>query len=476
MSGYSQSKMLRRMYSSQAKKIWSQEDAPLVEIGGVTIEGNMITSTHIIRREIQYEVGDFIPKNKLDSIAQAERNRIFNLNLFVTVKVQYKADSLDTNRVTMQIKVKEQWYTIPQVVFDIIDRNYNEWIYQRGADLSRVNLGIKLLQRNVRGRNETLRLTVQGGFTDAYELGYIVPFLDRKQHWGAYINGGYNSNNSIAFADSAHQLRFLKIDGLIRENYKVTAGTFYRKQFFTTHDWSITYNNVLVADTVVERNPYFFSQERRIQEYVSFRYTLTDDRRDIRQFATKGIYSKVDLETMYLTVGVPSFLTRLYLTHAQYYPLSKRFYFASKLRLKVSFPLQQPFSEFKGLGYGQDYVRGYDFYAIEANHFALWRNSMRLKALSLMLDFKKAVPIKQFRVMPVDVYFTVFGDVGYAYNGYDTFVNRFDNTRFTNVPLGSVGLGLNIVTFYNSILRFEYSYLLPGQFSERIFFAMTTDI
>jgi hypothetical protein len=164
-------------------------------------------------------------------------------------------------------------------------------------------------------------------------------------------------------------------------------------------------------------------------------------------------------------------------TYAKYVTLGKRTYFATRFKAKTSFPNLQPYVNFRGLGYQNDFVRGYELYLVDGQHFLLTRNSARYRFFSKVLNFGKIIPIKQFRTMPIDLYFTVFSDFGIAFN--DKPIRRYplltsDNSKLSNKLMGSIGAGIHIVTFYNSVLRFETSYNLENEF--RFAFAIGTDI
>lgn len=444
----------------------------------VKIEGNKITHPNIIRRELDFKEGSMLPVAKMDSLLKWERNKVFNTNLFVTVDVilEETQNPLYKNLV---IKVKEQWYTIPQLILDPADRNLNEWIFQRGAALNRVNIGMKLFQFNCRGRKETLRLTLQTGFTHNYELSYEIPYLDRKQTFGIRPYVSYFNNRSIAYKTDNHVLEYIKSpnEAVLRNFFKTGIIFNYRKKFFLNHQLDLAYNYNRIADTIAYLNPDYFLKGRTHQNYINVKYTFNFDKRDVRQYAKRGYQFTSVFEQSGITLYEDLRQTSFSAYFARYYKLSNKFYYAGKLKARTSFPQLQPFILFKGLGYQQDLVRGFELYAIDGQHFVLNRNSIRYKAFEKIFDFGQLVPIRQFRTMPVEIYLTAFADWGSAFNDKPlrTYPNTVsDNTLLSNRLLGSVGLGAHLVTFYNSVLRFEYSLNSIGQ--AQFFFSIGTDI
>lgn len=432
----------------------------------VVIEGNRRTKEKIIRRELKYSENDSIPAAKLDSILLWERNKIFNTNLFVTVDVKLIKNDTNLNAI-LHIYLREQWYTVPQLVFDVPNGNYNYWLYQLGASLTKVNFGAKLFQRNCFGRNQTLRLTLQAGFTRNIDVSYEIPYINKKQTLGIIVYTSVSNNRNLNFAtvdnkwkslDSSSYGDFSYLQNRVnRESFRVGFGFNYRPAFFTSHFFELAYYHNTISDTIAKINPEFFMNGQTKQRYFYLHYALNDDHRDVRQFALKGYVSRIDVEQLGITPFETQNITRITATHARYYPLTKRFSYAGRIKAKVSFPDIQPFVDFRALGGGQDLVRGYDIYQIDGQHYFLWRNSLRFRVFSKLFDLGKLVFIRQFRHIPIDIYLSLFSDAGYVANRSIVSTEFFNNKRFSNIPLGSVGVGLNIVTFYNSVFRLEYS-------------------
>lgn len=449
-------------------------------IDKIVIEGNRRTKERIIRRELDFLEGDSILIEKADSLLKWERNKIVNTNLFVTTDLELTRNDT-TGFSTLKIIVHEQWYTIPQPILGISDRNYNEWVLTHGADLRRVNIGLKLLQRNIFGLNHTLQFTVQGGFTNFYELGYNIPYLNKKQTLGMGFVVNYSTNRSVGYATFNHKIKFYPeveritlANPIIKDSYKIGISFSYRKQFYTKHSWESAFIHNRVDDTIAVLNPQFFLKGQSLQQYVYFKYTFEIDKRDIKQFAHKGYYFKIEAEQLGFTPKESQQMSRLTLTYNMHFEIGKRFLFATKIKAKTAFPVLQPYTDFRALSLGEDFVRGYELYPVDGQHYGLVRNSFRFKVYSLLFDFKKLIPIKQFRKVPMDFYITTFADAGYVSNQNSFLLNNFNNTRFSNTMMASWGVGINFVSFYNSVIRLEISRNLAGEWNPR--FSMAADI
>ena len=120
-----------------------------LRVGDISISGNKVTRKSIITRELTFNVGDTINTKYLVETALRSQQNIFNTQLFIYDSVKYVIDP-NARTVDFNIKVKERWYIIPSPIFEIQDRNFNQW--WRTKDLFRINYGFALGWDNFTGR------------------------------------------------------------------------------------------------------------------------------------------------------------------------------------------------------------------------------------------------------------------------------------------------------------------------------------
>jgi outer membrane protein assembly factor BamA len=429
----------------------------------VFIFGNKRTKESIIRRELDFSEGDSIHSYKVDSLLKWERNKIFNTNLFVTVDVELEIlDSL-TKKVAIIVRVKEQWYTIPNPRFEFIDRNFNVWWREYNFDPKRVTFGLAMMQKNCRGRNETLRITLKTGYIHTYSVSYDIPYINKKQKLGVSIAAEYSQNLNLQYKTDSNKYIYSNFTstekGPAIQSFKTGLVWNYRNAFFTTHSLETTFNYNQISDTILSLNPYYFSNNSKYQRFFYLKYTFNHDKRDVKQFAQKGKLFKIEFEQLGFTNWESFQLSKLTLTYAQYFILNKHFLFAFKAKGKTSFPVVQPWTNFQALGSNKfDLVRGYEPFVMNGQHYFLWRNSLRFILYNKIWDVKRLIPIKQFNTIPIEANLTLFNDYGYVSQNVFPAYTPERNLTLVNTLLSSFGVGLNIITFYNSVLRLEYSY------------------
>ncbi len=222
--------------------------ARLVQVNRILIIGNNVTKDRIISRELSLKQGDTISTTRLTSVLARDKNKIYNLRLFNTVTVRVLG--LIADQIDILVEVTERWYIFPSPIFELSDRNFNEWYQNYNHDFSRVNYGIRLYQYNFRGRNETLRLTAQLGFTRKFELSYQIPYIDRHQKRGLVFNFDYAEPKNLAYYTGDHKLVYLLSPHVLRRTYGAGITYSYRKSFYETHSISIGYRSQSIADTI----------------------------------------------------------------------------------------------------------------------------------------------------------------------------------------------------------------------------------
>jgi outer membrane protein assembly factor BamA len=433
--------------------VYSQEqtgDTSFIIIDKILIEGNKKTKDRIILRELNFKEGDTINRKNQKEIFEWNKNRIFNTNLFITVNL-YVVD-INSIRKTILITVQERWYIYPIPVFELADRNFNEWWQDRNRDPERINAGIFYVQKNVRGRNETLRFKLQAGFTKKIELFYLIPYLNKNQKAGLNYEISYIRNKQVAFMTSENKLLYFDGDKVMIEKFRTAFTYTYRDKFYETHALSTGFFYNHIADTISLLNPDFFLKGRNSQRYFSIKYSFIHDKRDMAYYPLKGKFLRVEIEKSGL--GIFNDINQINLKgeFAWFRTLHKKIFFAALAKQKVSFPEKQPYLQSISLGYDKDYVSGYELYVIEGPHFSLARLNLKWQLFSIQKEVE-SVPVNEFQTIPFAIYLKIYSDAGYVWNPYVMSANA----RFSNEFLCGAGIGLDVVSYYDFVMRLEYS-------------------
>ncbi|GAA0893382.1 hypothetical protein GCM10009122_30610 [Fulvivirga kasyanovii] len=426
------------------------EKSRYIYIDNIFIIGNKQTKDKIILREMSLKRGEYYFDEDLQDIIKNDRSKILNTRLFNTVEITIL--ELADNVIDIVVRVSERWYTFPAPIFDLVDRNFNDWWQNQNHDFSRVNYGLRLYRNNMRGRNETLRLEMQFGFTRQFGLSYDIPYIDRAQRHGISVDYLYAENKNIAIRTVEHKRVFYDSENLLKLRRIYNLGYRFRNSFYTRHTINVTFNDNEINDTIANINPEYYLNSQTSQRYFSVSYDLNIDKRDVNSYPLHGHRTVFMAEKHGLGFYNDLDLFNININHARFLDLTRNFYLSNYTSLYFSGPDRQPYANLQGLGYRKDFIRGYELYVIEGQKFYLNRTTLKKRIFDtkLRLGF---LPIEQFRNFPLSIYLKTYFDMGYVEN----FENYEQNTRLTNRYLFGTGAGIDFVTYYDTVIRFEYS-------------------
>lgn len=440
--------------------LWGQDFLPIQQdtsekpffvIQGFIIEGNEKTKKHIITRELDFKVGDTLYVAELDDLFQKNANQIINTRLFN--EVQLENQPIDYQKSYIRIILSERWYTFPVPTFELADRNFNEWWQDRDRDLSRTIMGIRFYQFNMRGRGEKLKAVAQLGFMEKLELFYDFPYIDKNLKYGMSLAASYSRAKQIPYTIASDKLVFHADDDYIRSRFYSGVQFFNRKGIFDYHRFELMYHQNEIGDTISQLNPNYFGSGNTRQQYFRLSYLFEKDTRDLRYYALNGSHALLRINQ--LGVGIFGNLNMTVLSgqYRRFRPLNERFFWSASASFRLSTPSQQPFFNESGLGYEQNFVRAYELEVINGQHYLLQKNNLRYKFLDFVIRDLKYVPIKKFSTIPIAAYLKLYADFAYL-----DLRNPTMESNFNNQLLMGYGLGLDLVTFYDFVFRFEYSF------------------
>lgn len=428
-----------------------------VQIDKVFIIGYKKTKEHIIRRELSLIDGQYLTRSELKEAITADKRKLVNTSLFLTVDINII--ELSDEKVDIIIRVSERWYFFPIPIFNLADRNFTEWWVNQNADLSRVDWGIKLRHFNFRGRKEVLNLTAQFGYTKLFRFAYSFPSIDKKQKLGMSFYWDYATNKNISYKTTGHRQQFLDSEKVLRDRWRGGISFGYRPNFYSSHSFGLHYSSTNVSDSVIEYNPNYFLNGMKEQRYFALSYTFIWDFRDFVSYPLSGAYFRFKADKIGLGIYDDVNLFIANARYSRYFDLGKKFYLGSSITGHVSTPSEQPYYNYSGVGFGRDFMRGYERYIIEGQYFAINKNSLKKLLFSFETDISNVVKMQQFSKIPFSAYLTLNFDHGFIAN----YPSYSENTMFTDKYIYGGGLGIDIISFYDFVMRWEYSMNIEGE-------------
>ncbi|WP_026464014.1 BamA/TamA family outer membrane protein [Adhaeribacter aquaticus] len=433
------------------QEIKAQVADTIYQIRKLEITGNRKTKNYIITRELDLVVNDTISSRTLRSRLERNRQRVYNTRLFVYTRIK---PTFDGDQVDIQLEVKENWYIGGGVVFKLVDRNFNEWWNDRDRDLNRVIYGASLSHANFRGRRERLRLVGETGFSDRFQASYDIPYIDKKQQTGLFIQAKYRGFKNVAYNIANDKLLFTnKLERDIKTQIEGLVQIRKRWAFNSIHRLELSYAYDHIADTLLKLNPFYHRNQKNVQRYMQLAYLYTYDTRDNVNFAVKGEVVEGSIRRRGLLPNDNYNSLEIKIGGAYYRLITNRWSYGLMSKAQVTFPRNIPFNQIRGLGYSDEFLRGFDLYVINGTSFALGKADLRFKFFDKIIP-APFIPVKQFNTLPLATYINFFADAAYVIN---PFAQREINNNLSNQRISSAGVGLAIVALMNTTIRINFS-------------------
>ncbi|WP_323757004.1 BamA/TamA family outer membrane protein [Roseivirga sp.] len=422
-----------------------------IKIGKTYITGNKKTKAEIILRELDFIEGDQFDIQEFNQSIVLSQQKLINTRLFITVEVVPLFTS-DTE-VDILIRLQERWYIFPLPIFKLADRNFTEWWVNQKRDFSRVNYGVQLYHFNLTGRNDKLIFRTQFGFTKQYELLYQRPYINKAQTLGLTLRTSFANNKTVATNTDGHRLQFEQSDDINRRIFSSSGTLTYRPSFYSRHSVDAGFSRASVSELITDANSEYFQNGEALQKYFRLSYVYSWDNRDYFAYPLSGNLFRGEVSNYGMGIFNDLNMFSLRGSTSNFFDLGGKLYLANSLEGYYNFSDEIPYMLRSGFGYRPDFIRGYERYVVESNAFISNRSELKYKFLSGIQELSRRSLIDQFRTMPYAFYFKAFVDMGYTGDPIRSTTNNFYNREL----MLSAGLGLDIVTYYDFVVRFEFS-------------------
>ena len=425
--------------------IFSNFVSAQIKISSIQIEGNKKTKSYIILRELPYHQGDDISKDSLAILDTTAEQQLFNTSLFEQVSV--RSQFIDSAQVLIKIKVSERWYLFPIPYFRWVDRNFNQWWNEQNRSLDRVNYGVSVRQANVSGNNDKLTAAFITGYTQQSLLRYQIPFIDKKLRYGVSFGWQSFTQKEINIATQLDKQIFYKTQDIIQKGYRTNATVLYRPNLYERFSFQAGFGKNEISDSAFLMQPSFLPSLQKTFSYVEAAVSYTQLHFDYNAYPTKGQSTDI---SWYQRFSKNSNLTSLQLRKIWARPFSKNNFVLLESNSLVKFLPNNNYTDNKLLGYGNLQMSGLEYYVVEGNAASIFKASWQ-HSLGTM-NVKNLILKKRLPFIKYQYWVKAFTQLGYVYNEQPQAGNRLTNTL-----LRTAGIGMDIISIYDFVLKIDYS-------------------
>lgn len=443
-----------------------------IVIKEVSITGNEKTKDFFIIRELDFKIGDTLStilskrksneKLKRTTLEDSSeivlrmrysRENIINTKLFLTVNLGIEQINGKEYRLVIDVTERHYWWLFPVVKLNA--PNFNEWL--RDVDLSDISMGLFFSENNLFGISHQTSIVGYVGKSYAAAWGYKIPWIGHGKKTGLLFAAAYQNLYTAEYG-SLENKRQMIYDYNAIQNLKVGAAFTFRPGLY--HYGTIKLNGewVQISDSLYSLDTTFLAQDDKqnvsLSVYVDYAY----DSRNSKSYPLKGNYLKVFLNKRgmgLISKDVDYFSYGIDFRFFQ--KLSEKWYVAEMFKLENSSGENRPYYYQLNLTGKKDFIRGYDLYTLKGDEMYYFRSNLKYELVKpRKKKVKKGNEDNKFKALQYAFYLNVFADAGYVTNKFT------ENNPYNNKMLFSWGLGIDFVTYYDMVLRFEYAFTSIG--------------
>lgn len=423
------------------------------------------TKAWYLLREIRYETGDTMRLKELERIILNIEADLRRTNLFTKINIIPVLDFSEKNYVSFIVEVHENWFIYPSLIAELADRNFNVWWNEYNGSLKRINLGLAIQHINLSGTNDDLQLKYQFGYTNRFVLRYFRPALGASSKWGFGSAYYYTEFKETPVLTTGNKQTFIK-DGstplFIRR--EVSGSVLFKFNKFWNFDLAIGHHHNSFHSEFSASYPDFFLGGANRQIFTQFTLTTIFSNLDHKLRPARGFQFSTSLRQTGIPVWQTYGFTSLNAGVKAARKLGKQFYIETAISGKWGINRgKRPYNLYKGLGYSDTNISGYELYVIDGLDYFYMNNQIRSQLLSFKWDL--------FRIFKSEPKLRLKTDIDISLQGNMAYVNDpffYEENDLVNTMLYSTGIGLNFTV--NDLVEFNVYYSISHLGEKGLYF------
>lgn len=439
-----------------------------IKISEYKMTGNKLTKDWYVIRELDFKIGDTLSTTQKGEKIDFEQKRfapgdsselrlrmtysrenIINTNLFLTVNLSLEQIEADRYRILIDVTERHFWWLFPVVKLNA--PNFNEWL--RDPDIADVSMGLFFSHNNLFGISHQMSLVGYVGKSYAAAWGYRIPWIGKGKKTGVTFGLGYENLYTVEYGCVENKRQML-YESNSMQTAKIGVTFNFRPSLYNYGTLKLTGNWVGISDSLYGLDTNYLAKGKKTNTSMSLYADYAYDSRNSKSYPLEGNYLKVFVNKVGLGLISKDVDYFFYGIDFHFYQkLSKKWHVAEMFKLENSSGENHPYYYQLNMTYKKDFIRGYDLFTVKGDQMYYFRSNIKYELVAP--NIKKAKPGQEenkFKNLQYAFYLNTFGDCGYV-------VNKFtENNPLNNKMLYSWGFGIDFVTYYDMVLRFEYAF------------------
>jgi outer membrane protein assembly factor BamA len=389
----------------------------------IILEGNKDTKPYIVIREIPFKEGDTVAASEIDYA----RDRIYSTGLFTKVLTQLEFVSKD--RADLLIYVEERWHIWPYPIVGFRDRVV-VW--------NKLYAGLGIVDFNFLGMAERLEGDFALGYDPFVSITYSNPSIGEDKDYSLLLGTSYAHGRNVGLQAAYSTGQFDNSFG----DFYVVAGKWL--DIYSSFFVGAAFN--YVAKNGDDSNAVTVSPSGK-DIFASLRVEYNRDSRDLKVYATKGVYWDILFEKYGLGESSINFV-RASFDAREYLPIWDFLSLAGRFHGSLAEGPEIPRYNHVFFGYSE-LIRGM-FNTVTEGESGLGGNlEVRIPIIRTMYFEIPWAPVEQFKSNRFALYWGLFADAGETSN--KNLDMKLDRTLY------GYGIGLNFLLPYDVIFQIDYA-------------------
>jgi hypothetical protein len=447
-------------------------NSPYIKIVGVETTGNTLTKPKILTRELDFKTGDslatfqkgkrvnfndrnFYPgdSSELRLRMNYSRENLINTKLFLTVNLSLQKIQDNNYKLLIDVTERHYWWLFP--IAKLNAPNFNEWL--RDPHWSDVSMGLFFSHNNLWGLSHQSSMVFYLGKSYAFAFGYYIPWIGHGQKIGLLLGAGYDNLYTVEYASVENKRQMIYAFNS-EQNLKIRATVKIRPGLYNYGTIKLTGEWIKISDSLYKLDTNYLAANKKVNTSLSIYADYYYDTRNSHSYALKGNMLRVFIDKR--GMGLVSHDVDMFyygIDFHFYQTLSRKWYVAEMVKAENSAGENAPYYYQLNMTGDKNFIRGFDLYTLKGDQMYFCRNNLKYELVAPNIRrVKEGQEKNKFKALQYAFYLNAFADAGYA-------VNKFtENNPYNNKMLFSWGLGLDFVTYYDMVIRFEYAFTSIG--------------
>ena len=416
---------------------------PKTIVSSISITGNKKTKEIIILREITFAEGDTIATESLAQEFERSHTNLLKTSLFNYVTIT--PTEIEPGFIAVNINVEERWYIWPAFSITPHNGNLNHWL--REPDIHKVDVCFGAKKYNVRGRREVLSFNFRRGFNNISQIGYSNIAVDKKYRHllAAYLS--LKTQKDVLVRTTDGEGEYNHFDNNAFKEIRPELVYQFRHNINTSHFLKVAYNDVTICDSLAMLNPDYLGDGSTHIRALTTAYSFRIDNRSSSYYPLTGSFYEATFKRIgYLSQSPTVMGAEADVRH--YFKVADRIYFAAQAFV-ATYTNNTPFYMRPNIGSKPNILEGYEHNLIYGDAISYLKTSYKFELIPTRIIHFKHINAPKFNKIHFAAYINIFANCAYVEDHADT-----DSLRnpYNNTFLGALGLGLDLVTYYDKVL------------------------